>query len=143
MIFGTAIALSASEKKIQRADLPPAVEKTVVEQSQGAKIRGFNQETEKGDTFYEVELVVDGHSKDILMDKDGKVIEVEEQVAIAELPSSVRDGLQATAGKGQLTKVESIRKHDQIVAYEAQVLNGVKHSEVQVGPDGKPMDHEE
>ena len=143
VVFVTAIALSASEKKIQRADLPPAVDKTVVKQSQGAKIRGFNKETEEGDTFYEVELLVDGHSKDILMDKNGKVIEVEEQVAIADLPLPVRDELQAKAGKGQLTKVESIRKHDQIVAYEAEVLNGAKRSEVKVGPDGKPMDHEE
>jgi hypothetical protein len=142
-VFLTTISLSASEKKIQRSDLPSAVEKTVVEQSQGAKIRGFNQETENGATYYEVELVVDGHSKDVLMDKDGKVVEVEEQVAIPELPSAVRDGLQAKAGKGKLTRVESIRKHDQLVAYEAQVLTGQKHSEVQVGPDGKPLDHEE
>lgn len=142
-IFLTAPGLSAQEKKIQRSDLPPAVEKTVVEQAQGAKIRGFNQETENGATFYEVELTVDGHSKDVLMDKDGKVVEVEEQVAIPELPSAVRDGLQTKAGKGKLTKVESIRKHDQLVAYEAQVLTGAKRSEVQVGPEGKPLDHEE
>ena len=139
----TAISLSASEKKIQRSDLPPAVEKTVVEQSQGAKVRGFNLETEEGETYYEVELIVDGHSKDVLVEKDGKVVEVEEQIAITELPPAVRDGLQAKAGKGKLTKVESIRKHDQLVAYEAQVLTGQKRSEVQVGPDGKPLDHEE
>jgi hypothetical protein len=143
VVFLTAIALSASEKKIQRTDLPPAVEKTVVEESQGARIRGFNRETENGAAYYEVELIVDGHSKDVLMDKDGKVVEVEEQVAITELPSAVRDGLQAKAGKGRLTKIESIRKHDRLVAYEAQVLNGAKHLEVQVGPDGKPLDHEE
>jgi hypothetical protein len=143
VVFIAAISVSAAEKKIQRSDLPPAVEKIIVEQSQGAKIRGFNQETENGATYYEVELVVDGHSKDVLMDKDGKVVEVEEQVAIPELPSAVRDGLQAKAGKGKLTKVESIRKHDQLVAYEAQVLDGAKHSEVQVGPDGKPLNHEE
>ena len=139
----TATGLLAQEKKIQRSDLPPAVEKTVVEQSQGAKIRGFSQEVENGATFYEAELVVGGHSKDMLMDKDGKVVEVEEQVAIPELPSAVRDGLQAKAGKGKLTKVETIRKHDQLVAYEAQVLTGEKRSEVQVGPDGKSLDHEE
>jgi len=142
-MFLSATSLSAQEKKIQRSDLPPAVEKAVVEQTHGAKIRGFNRETENGDTYYEVELIVDGYSKDLRMDKDGKVVEVEEQVAITALPSAVRDGLEAKAGKGTLTKVESIRKHDRLVAYEAQVLNGAKHSEVQVGPDGKPLDHEE
>ena len=30
-----------------------------------------------------------------------------------------------------------------LVAYEAQVTTNGKRSEVQVGPDGKPLDHEE
>ena len=53
----------AQEKKIKRSDLPPAVEKTVVEQSKGATIRGFNEEKENGQTTYEVEMVVNGHTK--------------------------------------------------------------------------------
>ena len=30
-----------------------------------------------------------------------------------------------------------------LVAYEAQVVTGTKKSEVQVGPDGKPLRHKE
>jgi hypothetical protein len=133
----------AQEKKIKRSDLPAAVEKTVVEQSQGATIRGFNQEQENGQTTYEAEMLVNGHTKDVQMDANGAVIEVEEQVDVPTLPADVRTGLQAKAGKGQITKVESITKKDKLVAYEAQVLTGGKKSEVQVGPDGKPLDHEE
>ncbi len=55
----------------------------------------------------------------------------------------MKEGLQAKAGKGKITKVESITKHDTLVAYEAQVVTAGKTSEVQVGPDGKPQDHEE
>jgi hypothetical protein len=51
--------------------------------------------------------------------------------------------LQAKAGKGKITKVESLTKKDKLVAYEAQVVTNGKKSEVQVGPDGKPLDHEE
>lgn len=131
------------EKKIQRSDLPAAVEKTVATQTQGATIRGFSQEKENGQTYYEAELSVNGHSKDILIDSTGAVAEVEEQVALDSLPSAVKDGLQAKAGKGKLVKVESITKHDKLVAYEAKVFTGGKRSEVQVGPDGKPLDHEE
>lgn len=139
----TTSALTAAEKKIQRSDLPPAVEKTVADQSHGATVSGFSQETENGAVYYEAELVVDGHSKDVLMDKNGKIVEVEEQVSIPDLPAAVREGLQGKAGSGKLTKVEAIRKHDQLVAYEAQVLTGTKRSEVQVGPDGQGLDHEE
>ena len=145
----TLVALTAStmaiaqEKKIRRSDLPPAVEKTVAAESKGATIRGFAQETEDGQLRYEAELMVNGHSKDVAMDATGVIVEVEEQVAIDSLPAAVKDGLQAKAGKGKLTKVESIVKHDKIVAYEAQVMTDGKKSEVQVGPDGKPLDHEE
>jgi hypothetical protein len=131
------------EKKINRSDLPPAVEKTVATQTQGATIRGFNQEEENGQTFYEAELTVNGHSKNILIDPTGAIAEVEEQIDFASLPAAVQSGLQAKAGTGKLGKVESITKHDKLVAYEAKVVTNGKRSEVQVGPDGKPLAHEE
>jgi hypothetical protein len=134
---------SAQEKKIERSDLPPAVEKTVAAQSTGATIRGFSTEKEKGQTLYEVEMTVNGHSKDISMTTDGSIVEVEEQVAFDSLSPEVKAGLQAKAGKGKITKVESLTKKDKLVAYEAKVETNGKKSEVQVGPDGKPLDHEE
>jgi hypothetical protein len=138
-----AATVIAQEKKIKRSDLPAAVEKTVEAQSQGATIRGFAEEKENGHTYYEAQLIVDGHSKDVEIDTTGAIVEVEEQVAIDSLPTVVRDGLQAKAGKGRILKVESINKHGKLVAYEAQVMTDGKKSEIQVGPDGKPLDHEE
>ncbi|MGB7554817.1 MAG: hypothetical protein WBM04_10610 [Candidatus Korobacteraceae bacterium] len=131
------------EKKIARSQLPPASERTITEQSKGAEIRGFAQEREGGKTYYEAEMKVNGHSKDVLVDAEGKLIEVEEEVSIASLPVAVRNGLQAEAGTGVLRKVESITKENKLVAYEAQVVTKGKHFEVQVGPDGKPLQHEE
>jgi len=140
LLAGTA---SAQEKKIKRSDLPPAVEKTVAAQSAGATIRGFSTEKEKGQILYEVEMTVNGHSKDISMTADGSIVEIEEQVALDSLSPEVKAGLQAKAGKGKILKVESLTKKEKLVAYEAQVETNGKKSEVQVGPDGKPLDHEE
>src|SRR4029077_11764997 len=137
------ILASAQEKKIQRSDLPPAVEKTVEALSQGATIRGFSQEKENSQIFYEAEMMVNGHGKDVLMDANGDVAEVAEEVQLNSLALAVKEGLQAKAGKGKLTKVESLTKHNKLVAYEAKVLTAGKKSEVQVGPDGKSLDHEE
>ncbi len=136
-------AASAQEKKIKRSDLPPAVEKTVAAQSAGATIRGFSTEKEKGQTLFEVEMTVNGHSKDISMATDGSIVEIEEQVALDSLSPEVKAGLQAKAGKGKILKVESLTKKDKLVAYEARVVTNGKKSEVQVGPDGKPLAHEE
>jgi len=130
-------------EKIKRSDLPPAVEKAVVEQCQGATLRSFSQEKESGQTFYEVELMVNGHSKDILMDADCAVVEVEEQLATESLPPAVSAGLQAQASNGKLVKVETLTKKGKLVAYEAQVLTKGKKLEVQVRPNGEPFGHEE
>jgi hypothetical protein len=140
VLVGSALAQG---KKIKRSDLPAAVEKTVVEQSKGATISGFSEENENGQTTYEAEMLVNGHSKDVQMDANGAVIEIEEQVDLQAVSAEVRAGLQAKAGKGKITKVESITKKDKLVAYEAKVMADGKKSEVQVGPDGKPLDHEE
>jgi hypothetical protein len=139
-----AFSALAQEKRIKRSDLPPAVEKAVAAQSSGASIRGFSEESENGQTFYEAEFTVNGHSKDVLMDAGGVIVEVEEQIALDSLLPTVREGLQAQAGKdGKLLKVESLTKHNKLVAYEAKVIREGKKSEVQVDPDGRPLNHEE
>jgi uncharacterized membrane protein YkoI len=131
------------EKKIGRSDLPPAVEKTVADQIKNATIKGFSKEQENGKTFYEAELLINGHSKDILMDQTGAIREVEEEVSAESLPARVREGLQAKAGQGKVVKVESLSKNGKLVAYEARILTNGKKSEIQVGPDGRPLGHEE
>jgi hypothetical protein len=143
MLFAVFVLAQGEEKKIQRSALPPAVEKTVVEQSKGATIRGFSQEKENGQTYYEAELMVKGHTKDVLVDVNGAVVEVEEQVSIESLPAAVRQGLQDKAGKGKLGKIETLTKKNKLVAYEAKVVTNGRTSELQVGTDGKALDHEE
>ena len=136
-------ASAAQERKITRADLPAAVERTVAAQSQGATIRGFSQEKEKGQTLYEVEMIVAGHGKDVTIDTSGTVVEVEEQVALSALPAPARAALLARAGAGKITTVESLTKRGTLVAYEAHVVTNGKRSEIQVGPDGKPLAEEQ
>jgi uncharacterized membrane protein YkoI len=143
MLFSVLAIAQDQEKKIQRSDLPPAVEKAVAEQSKGATIRGFSQERENGQTYYEAELMVNGHTTDILVDANGSVVRVEEQVSTESLPAAVRQGLQHKAGNGKLVKVEKLTKNGKLVAYEAKVLTNGKISEVQVGLEGKALDHEE
>src|SRR5712692_2897351 len=136
-------AIQAQEKKIKREELPPAVEKTVAEQSRGATIRGFSTEIEKGNRLYEAELTVNGHGKDISMDEKGNIVEVEEQVSMDSLAPSVKEGLKKAAGTGTIGKIESITKNGKLVAYEAVVKRGRKLSEIQVGPEGKKLAHPE
>jgi len=137
LLVAAASALGAQERKIARRNLPAAVARTAATESQGAKIRGYSQEKENGQTFYEVEMTVNGHHRDVLIDSSGTVVEVEEQVQLVDVPAAVRDSLRAAAGKGKVTGVESVTKGGRIVAYEARVNTNGKRSEISVDPDGK------
>ena len=137
------VTAAAQEKRIQKADLPTAVQKAMESETAGSTIRGYSSEVEEGQQEYEVETVKNGHSRDISFAPDGQVLEVEEQVELANLPSRVRDALHAKAGSGNITKVESITKQGKLVAYEAKVQKAGKKHEIQVGPDGEPLAHEE
>lgn len=134
---------NAVETRISRDKLPEAVGKTADEQSQGATVRGYSKESENGQIEYEVEMTVSGHSKDVSIAPDGRVLEVEEEVALDALSPQVRKGLEAKAAGAKINNVESLTKNGKIVAYEAHLAKLGKHSEVQVGPEGKPLDHAE
>jgi hypothetical protein len=135
--------VASAEKKVPRSELPPAVEKTVREQSKGADITGISSETEDGVFQYEIEMTVSGHGRDIAIAKDGTLLEVEEEVAMNNLPAAVQSALTAKAGTAKITKVESLTKKDKLVAYEATTLRGTKKGEVQVGPNGEKLTREE
>jgi hypothetical protein len=130
---------NAQEKKLKREQLPPAVEKTVARESEGATIKGFATEVEKGQRLYEAELIVNGHHKDISMNRQGVIVEVEEEVSMDALPAPVQDGLRRAAGAGTIEMIESLTKNGKLVAYEGHVKTGTKRSEIQVGPQGEKL----
>jgi len=129
----------AQERKLRRDQLPPAVEKTVVAETQGATIKGFATEVENGRRLYEAELIIDGHHKDISMDRNGVIIEVEEEVSMDSLPDTVQAALKKAARSGSIEMIESLTKNGKLVAYEGHVKTGSKRSEIQVGPQGEKL----
>ncbi len=133
---------SNAEDPVKKSDLPPLVQKSADAQSAGATILGYAKDKEHGRVEYEVQLMVGDHTKDVTIDPDGRILEIEEQIAPDALPANVFHGLSAQASKGKIAKVESLTKHGRVVAYEAEVIGG-KHAEIQVGPDGQKLAHEE
>ena len=132
-------ARQETESKVTMKDLPAPVQAKVKELSKGAVMRGLSKEVENGQTFYEVELRLNGHNRDALIDPAGNVVEIEEQVPLASLPPEVKSAIVRQAGKGRITLVESISKGDSVVAYEAHVKTAGKMSEIKVDTAGKPV----
>jgi hypothetical protein len=142
VIATAAVSLSvvlAAEKKIGPQDLPAAVQKAVPDETKGAQIKGYNQETEKGKTFYEVETMLNGKSRDLLFDASGALVEVEEEIAIDSIPPAAKAAIEKRAAGGKVNKVESVTR-GHIVSYEAEITSKTgKRSEVAVKPDGSPV----
>src|SRR5262245_52190493 len=145
LIAAMAISSSAAaqEKTIPCSGLPAAIQQGLLAQNVGSQPKECTSEREDGQTYYEAEFLIGGHSKDLLFDSAGEVVEVEEQVALEALPQPVRDSLVRKASGGEIRKVESITKKGSLVAYEAEVTREGKRSEIQVGPAGDTLDHEE
>jgi uncharacterized membrane protein YkoI len=142
-VLALALTATAQDRKIERSALPPAVEKAVQAETRGATIKGFAEEREHGKTFYEVETVVDGRTRDVLFAPDGTVAEVEEEVALDSLPASVQTGLKKKAAGISIGKVESLTKKGKVVAYEGHIKRNGKSAEIQVGPEGQNLTREE
>jgi len=143
LLTASATVAHGQEKKLAATDLPPAVQKTVQQETQGSTVKGFATEREHGKKVYEAETVKDGRTRDLQFAEDGTLNEVEQEVPFDELPAGVKTALKTKAGSANITKVESLTKQGKLVAYEAATLKGSKKGEVQVGPNGERLTHDE
>jgi hypothetical protein len=123
----------AAERPVLMKDLPPPVRVTVKAETAGATIKGISRETEHGVTLYEVETVMNGMSRDILIDQSGAVVEVEQQVVLEAAPPPVQ---QALTQMGQVLKLERVTGHG-VMTFEAHVQQGSKKRSVTVDANGQ------
>lgn len=142
LIIAVAVLCSpayAGESKVKLADLPAAVQKTVKEQSQGAKLKRLLKDAQGKAVTYEAELTVNGHSKDVSIDPDGNITEVEEEVTLSAVPAPAKAALEKIAGTGKIVRVEAISHNGPVEVYEADIKSGKKTSEARVDPTGKEV----
>ena len=141
LVLGLWIASGAQawERAVKLEDLPAAVKKTVLEVSKGLKLRGLTREVEKGQTFYEAELEVEGRTRDVIIDATGAVVLIEEEVPWDSVPAAVRAAIEKGAEGRKIVLVETLTRNGTIEAYEAHVKKGWRKTEIKVDPDGNPI----
>ena len=82
-LIAPGIALGGNEQKIDLADCPAAVQKTIKDNANGGTIVEVEKETKKDGTFvYEAEVKrADGREMDIEVAEDGRLIKIEVEEA--------------------------------------------------------------
>ncbi len=149
ILAGIVFALSAlvaeagpaqdSETKVNLEGLPPAVVEAVKAQSQGATLRGVAKEVRGGVTLYEAEMTVEGRIKDVTIDARGKIVSIEEQTTLNEIPAAARAAIENAVGTGKLVLVEKVTEGGRTF-FEGHISDGHKEREVKVDDKGKPVE---
>ena len=140
--YGFAVLLLAgiavADSKVKMENLPPAVQKTVKEQTQRAKLIGLSKEKEGGQTVYELETTVNGRSRDLMIDSAGTILSVEDEIALDSVPEPARKAIQQKAGAGKIIKVETVTKGSEVSYEAAYTSKSGKKAEYGVNADGTP-----
>jgi hypothetical protein len=134
----SAQAASAQAKKLQQSELPEAVQTTAARESAQGKVTAYWQHDQNGAVTYEMDLVVDGKARGVLINPEGVVVAVQDEVSWELLDPGVQAGLKSQAGDGKVSTVYSVSKDGQVTRYIAIVEKGGQKTKVQVGPDGAP-----
>ena len=105
-------------------------------ETKNATLKGLSKERANGKTVFEVESLVNGRTRDLMIDANGKVYEVEEQLDADKAPPAVKAALEA---KGQIVVLESVTTNSK-THYEGQVKTKAgKKVSLDLDPDGKPV----
>lgn len=129
---------AAAESKMKVEDLPPEVQNTVKEKTQHAKLVGLSKEKEGGKTVYELETMVNGKSRDLIIDSAGKILSVEDEIALDSIPEAAKKAIQGKVATGKINKIETVTKGS-AVSYEASYTSkSGKKAEYSVNADGTP-----
>ncbi|HEV7472829.1 MAG TPA: PepSY-like domain-containing protein [Pyrinomonadaceae bacterium] len=132
------LSVVAQEVSLKRKQVPRAVIEAFRAAYPNATMRGFAREKENGKVYYEVESVEGQTTRDVLYKPDGTVAEIEEGIAVGELPAAASEALRAKYPGAVITKAEKITRGD-VTEYEAQGKMGKKRVSMEFDANGQPL----
>jgi len=146
VVLGWTVGAAAldGETKVPLDKVPKAVMDAVKSKFPEAKLIGASTEKENDKVVYELSLSYKGHHHDVTLSTDGKILGIERQIPIKDLPKVVAEAVTAKYPKGKLTKAEELLKGDGTLhRYEVVVETGPSSSvEVVLDLKGKILKEE-
>jgi uncharacterized membrane protein YkoI len=134
----TALVVTADEQKVALDKLPQGVVDAVKAKFPKAKMIEAAKEVEDGKTVYEVTIKSGKRAIDVTVSAGGKILSVEKEIAVQEIPKAVTNALSAKYPKSTIKSAEEISKPDTVAAYEMVIVTADSQNlEVSFDPRGK------
>lgn len=136
LLLGNAVA---EEIRVPFQSAPAAVKATIEREFHGSPPASLDRETHAGKTVFEAERTVPGSKETLIVDDAGKVVEIEREIPIAELPPAARATVDRRFAGATLRKAEAVYLAGAatVSVYEVELRVGGKNREVKVSPEGK------
>jgi uncharacterized membrane protein YkoI len=128
----------AQEKKITARAVPAAVIQAFKTAYPNATIRGYAREKEDGKVFYEIESREGNMTRDVLYNPDGTVAELEESIAVTDLPAEAQNTLHTNYPKAVIGIAER-KTVGETITYEVHLKQGRKRIEVEFDSSGQVL----
>lgn len=137
LVLLAALSLTAGDSKpVAKKDLPVPVLAAFQKAYPSAKLKACSSELRDGKTCYELESKEGKTQRDLIYAADGSVLEIEESLAIADLPEAVEKAVADQYPKAVANKAEKLTKGNE-VSYEVVVKDGKKKMELIFDVEGK------
>jgi hypothetical protein len=117
-------------------EVPQAVRDAVLQTLNGLEFETLAFEFETDPTVYELEWEEDGVPHSAKIQLDGSVVELEEEIDIADLPAAVSSAIESLFPRGEITEAETVDVPGTPTFYEVEVEAGRKVREIVVEADG-------
>ena len=144
LLLGLALAILADafvlagEEKVALDKLPKEVVKAVKAKFPKAEMASAVKSTADGETTYEVTLKTGGLGIDVVLTSEGKITQIEKELAAKDLPRAVAVAFEAKYPKATVKRIEELIKEDKIISYEFLIETTAKKTvEAYFDPQGK------
>ena len=128
------------ETKVMKKDVPAPVLAAFAKAYPHATVKGYAKEMKNGNSVYEVESMEGATHLDVSFAADGKLLVVEESMAMKDVPAVVQQALEKKYPKAKVSLAEKVMEGN-TVAYEFHVTTAKgKEAEVKFDAKGKEME---
>jgi uncharacterized membrane protein YkoI len=130
------------EEKVPLDKVPKAVLKAVKAKFNGAELVSAQMERGDGKVLYEINLKDKGHTVDVSVTPDGKIVSIERTIAAKDLPRPVAQAINSKYPKAEYKRIEEITEGGK-TSYEVLLVTADnKTIEVVLDRDGKIVKEE-